>query len=76
MMKRLTLLKYLFYSYSLLDNYYICLSDPNQENPTLFGADHEKFFRELTNEGNLEDFLSKFITKDELLEIVNKRIEK
>jgi hypothetical protein len=66
----------LFYSYGFPDNYYICLSDPNQENPTLFGTDHEVYFREVTNEGNLEDFLNTFMTKDELLEIVKKRIEK
>jgi hypothetical protein len=65
-----------FYSYGFPDNYYICLSDPNQENPTLFGTDHEVYFREVTNEGNFEDFLNTFMTKDELLEIVKKRIEK
>lgn len=66
----------LFYSYGFPDNYYICLSDPNPENPTLFGTDHEVFFREVTNEGSLEDFLNTFMTKEELLEIVKKRIEK
>ena len=65
-----------FYSYGFPDNYYICLSDPNQENPTLFGTDHEVYFREVTNEGSFEDFLNTFMTKDELLEIVKKRIEK
>lgn len=66
----------LFYSYGFPDNYYICLTDPNQENPTLFGTDHEEYFKEVTNEGNLEDFLNTFMTKEELLEIVKKRIEK
>ncbi|WP_286857451.1 MULTISPECIES: hypothetical protein [Sphingobacterium] len=66
----------LFYSYGFPDNYYICLTDPNPQNPTLFGTDHEVFFREVTNEGNLEDFINTFMTKDELLEIVKKRIEK
>jgi hypothetical protein len=66
---------YLFSSYGFPDNYYICLSDPNPENPTLFGTDHEVFFREISNEGNLEDFLNTFMTKEELLEIVKKRIE-
>src|SRR4051812_7162428 len=46
----------LFTSYGFPDSYYIALSDPNPENPTLFGTDHEVFFREVTNEGNLEDF--------------------
>ena len=64
-----------FYSYGFPDNYYICLSDPNPENPTLFGTDHEVYFREITNEGNLEDFLNTFMTKEELLEIIRNRIE-
>ena len=66
----------LFTSYGFTDSYYIALSDPNPENPTLFGTDHEVFFREVTNEGNLEDFLNTFMTKEELLEIVKRRIEK
>ena len=66
----------LFTSYGFPDSYYIALSDPNPENPTLFGTDHEVFFREVTNEGNLEDFLDTFMTKEELLEIVKRRIEK
>ena len=65
-----------FYSYGFPDNYYICLTDPDQENPTLFGTDHKVYFREVTNEGNFEKFLNTFMTKDELLEIVKKRIEK
>jgi len=65
----------LFYSYGFPDNYYICLTDPNQENPTLFGTDHEEYFREVTNEGSFEDFLNTFMTKNELLEIVKKRLE-
>lgn len=66
----------LFTSYGFPDSYYIALSDPNPENPTLFGTDHEVFFREVTNEGNLEDFLNTFMTKEELLEIVKRGIEK
>lgn len=65
-----------FYSYGFPDNYYICLSDPNPENPTLFGTDHEVFFREVTNEGSLEDFINTFMTKEELLTMVKNRIEK
>jgi hypothetical protein len=65
-----------FYSYSFPDNFYICSADPNPENPTLFGTDHEVFFNEITNEGTLEDMLNSFMTKDELLEIVKKALEK
>ena len=66
----------LFHSYGYPDQYYICPSDPNPENPTLFGTDHEQFFIKISNEGNLEDFLQKFMTKDELLEIIKNKIEK
>jgi len=64
---------HLFHSYGFPDNYYICLSDPNPENPTLLGTDHEQFFTKITNEGNMEDFLKTFMTKDEVLEIIKKK---
>ena len=64
----------LFYSYGFPDNYYICVNDPNPENPTLFGTDHEVFFQEVTHEGNLADFLATFMTRDELLELIRKRL--
>ncbi|WP_142688182.1 hypothetical protein [Chitinophaga polysaccharea] len=66
---------HVFESYGFPDNYYICLSDPNPQNPTLFGTDHEVFFREITNEGPLEDFLQKFLTKEELIDIIKRRLE-
>jgi len=66
----------LIYSYGFPDSYYLCTADPNPENPTLFGTDHEVYFREVTNEGSLEDFLNTFMTKDELIQIIKNRIEK
>ncbi len=63
------------YSYGFPDGYYICLSDPNPENPTIFGTDHEVYFQEITNEGTLEDFLNQFYTKTEFLELVKNYIE-
>ena len=63
-------------SYGFPDSFYIALSDPNPENPTLFGTDRTGFFSEITNEGNLEDFMNSFMTKEELLEIVKKAMEK
>ena len=65
----------LFYSYGFPDRYYICLSDPNPENPTVFGTDREAFFLEVSNEGTLEDFLHSFMTKEELIAIIKKEIE-
>ncbi|MDJ1493094.1 hypothetical protein QNI19_09130 [Cytophagaceae bacterium DM2B3-1] len=65
----------LLHSYGFPDSYYICLSDPEPENPTLFGTDHEVFFSEVTNEGSLEDFLNACLTKEELIELIRKRLE-
>ena len=53
----------------------ISLSDPNLDNPTVFGTDHEVFFSEISNEGSLDDFLKKFVTKDEFVETATKDIE-
>ncbi|MDM1442537.1 hypothetical protein HX056_04215 [Myroides odoratimimus] len=66
----------LFYSYGFPDHYYICIDDPNQENPTLFGTDHEVFFSEVTNEGSLEAFMNTFMTPQELISIVDKALNK
>lgn len=66
----------LFYSYGFPDHYYICIDDPNQENPTVFGTDHEVFFREVTNEGSLEEFMNTFMTPQELISIVDKALSK
>lgn len=63
-------------SYGFPDQYYICLSDRNQENPTVFGTDHEVFFSELTNEGSLADFFKRFLSKDDFLKIVENYIER
>lgn len=63
-----------FYRYRFPDQFYICLSDPNPENPTLFGTDHETFFKEVTNQGSLEQFLNQCMTPDELIEIIKKKL--
>lgn len=65
----------IFYSYGFPDHYYICFSDPNPKNPTLFGTDHEVFFSEITNEGSLLDMLNSFLTKEELRDFIEKEIE-
>lgn len=63
------------YSYGFPDEYYVCLSDVNPENPTVFGTDHEVYFKEVTNSGSLEDFFKRFLTKEEFLNIVEDYIE-
>lgn len=66
----------LLFSYGFPDHYYISLSDPNPENPTVFGTDHEGYFHEITNEGSLEDFLQRFMTCEDLIAIVKKALDK
>ena len=64
----------LFYTYSYPDHLYIALSDPNPENPTLFGTDHEVFFSEVDNMGTLEDYFNTLMTPEELINIVEKAL--
>lgn len=66
----------LVFSYGFPDHYYISLSDPNPENPTVFGTDHEGYFHEITNEGSLEEFLQRFMTCEDLIAIVKKALDK
>lgn len=42
-----------------------CLTDPDPENPIVYSTDHEVYFQEIDNKGTLEDFLEKYMTKDE-----------
>lgn len=65
----------LFYSYGFPDQLYISLEDPQPENPTVFGTDHEVFFSEMTNEGSLEDYLNQLMTKEELIDLVQKALD-
>ena len=64
------------YSYGFPDNLFICLTDPNQDNPTVYGTDHEVFFDEIKSQGTLEEFFNSFMTKEELIEIVKVQLEK
>lgn len=63
------------YSYGCPDHYYVCLSDPNPENPVVFGTDHEVYFLEISNEGTFEEFLKQFYSKNEFIELVRTYIE-
>lgn len=63
------------YSYGFPDQYFVCLTDPIPENPTVYGTDHEVFFQEINNEGTLEEFFKRILTKDEFLKIVEHYIE-
>ncbi len=63
------------YSYGYPDHYFICLSDPNLENPTVYSTDHETFFSEITIEGSLEEYFNSFISRDELIEMIKAKLE-
>lgn len=60
----------IFYSYGYPDHYFICTEDSQPANPTVYSTDHEVYFDEMENEGSLEEFLDRFMTKEEFLEVV------
>lgn len=65
----------IFGSHGFPDNYFICMQDPNPDNPTVFGTDHEEFFIEVTNNGTLEDFLKSMLLKNELKAQIKEYLE-
>lgn len=54
------------------DHLYVCLSDPDPTNPTVWGTDHEVFFQEVTNQGTLLEWLQARMTPDELVAVVKR----
>ena len=65
----------IFYSYGYPDHYFVCTTDPDQSNPTVYGTDHEVYFDEIENEGSLEEFLDRFMTKEEFREVVKEYLQ-
>lgn len=65
----------IFSSHGFPDNYYICVQDPNPENPTVFGTDHEAAFIEIENYGTLEEFLGTMQTKEEFRAQIKEYLE-
>lgn len=63
-------------SYGYPDHYFVCLSDPVPENPTVFGTDHEELFQNIRNYGSLETFLSQFLNDDELARVIADEAQK
>ncbi|MFL0063961.1 hypothetical protein [Tenacibaculum maritimum] len=68
-------LMFIGYSYGFPDNLFVCLSDPDKENPTVYGTDHEVYFDEITVQGTLEEYFNSFLTKEELIEIIDKKLK-
>lgn len=67
-------LMFIGYAYGFPDNLFICLTDPNPENPTVYGTDHTTFFDEITKQGTLEEFFNSFITKQELVDLLKNKL--
>ncbi|MDW9379140.1 hypothetical protein [Chryseobacterium sp. JV558] len=65
----------LFYFYGYPDHFFVCTTDPDQENPVVYSTDHEVYFQEIENEGRLQDFLDRFMTKEEFLETVKEYLK-
>ena len=65
----------IIYNYGYPDHFYVCLQDPKPKNPTVFGTDHEVFFREYSIQGPLSNFLKRFLTKKEFRKIVKEYLE-
>lgn len=60
----------ILYSYGYPDHYFVCTTDPDPSNPTVYSTDHEVYFDELENEGNFDEFLDRFMTKEEFRKVV------
>lgn len=45
--------------------YFICRSDANKDNPTVYSTDHELFFKEIEVEGTLEEYFGLFVSDEE-----------
>ncbi|PVU86319.1 hypothetical protein BB560_006756 [Smittium megazygosporum] len=50
--------------------YFVCLSDENIENPTVYSTDHETYFGDIENEGTLEDFFYQLASDEEFKHIM------
>ncbi|AZA83747.1 hypothetical protein C1637_14100 [Chryseobacterium lactis] len=60
----------IFYFYGYPDHFFVCTTDPDQSNPKVYSTDHEVYFEEIENKGNMETFLDRFMTKEEFREVV------
>ncbi|GAB3634507.1 hypothetical protein GCM10027422_00970 [Hymenobacter arcticus] len=63
------------YSYGFPDHYFVCLTDADQENPTVYGTDHEVFFSEIIRICTLEEFFNGFVTPADFLAAATEHLE-
>lgn len=62
-------------SYGYPDHSYVCLQDPEPQNPTVFGTDHEEFFQEISDYKRLSDLLNSYVTRDEFRQIIREYLD-
>ncbi|WP_312510366.1 hypothetical protein [Chryseobacterium culicis] len=60
----------IFYSYGYPGHYFVCNTNPDQNNPEVYSTDHEAYFQEAGTKGKLEEFLDWFMAREEFLETV------
>ncbi len=60
--------------YGYPSTYFICLTDPNPENPKVYSTDSDVYFDEIEYEGTLEEFFNKFISPKELKSIIKQKL--
>ena len=65
----------IMHSYGYPDHYYVCLSDPVPENPTVFGTDHEELFQDIRNYGSLESFLGTILERHEFIGVIKEELK-
>ena len=63
------------YSYGFPDRYFVNLADKDQENPTVYGTDHEVYFQEIDSYGTLDTFFERYLSKAEFLAHVQDYLE-
>jgi len=67
-------LMFIGHSSGFPDSHFICLSDPDINNPMVYGTDHEVFFDEITRIGTLEEYFDAFITPKELINTLKTKL--
>lgn len=60
----------ILYSYGYPDHYFVCLNDINQDDPMVFGTDHEMYFEEVSEEGRLSEFLATLMSATESRDVI------
>ncbi len=68
-------LMFIGYSYGFPDHLFVCLTDPNPDNPVVYGTDHEVYFDDISRQGTLREFFDSFLTPVELIELIERGLD-